>query len=140
MTYLEKAKLIVERIRLARERDNEDDREMLARLNHIMDDEEANEQWRETSPDRLVSAECLDRATGKWEPRRIKDIKAGDIFRMFLPDGLPCSPFDYSVLEHENELIAYATADAKINHITNEGYGVLCEIGAPDDIMRLFNH
>jgi hypothetical protein len=64
---------------------------------------------------------------GEWQQCEFEDLVRGDKFRLFHPKtGSRMNPATNN--ETEEQLVGLATSDAMRNYLTNQGYGLECEV------------
>lgn len=94
-------------------------------------------KWRPTPKHRLFSAKRFDLSTGEWLGCAYADLKVGDIFKAFAPDGEQIDP----LTEEPDEVVAYCHADAIRGYGRNEGFAVEISTGETlEDILQMIGH
>jgi hypothetical protein len=93
-------------------------------------------KWKPTPQSRLIHAKRYDPKTGEWMECAYADLKAGDIFRSFASDGTPIDPYTFEPTD-DDDVVAFAHADAMKNRYRNEGFAVEISTGSLDEIMAM---
>ena len=92
--------------------------------------------WRETPIERRYHARRLDHTTGDWLPCEYSELRAGDFFQAYTPDGERVDPVTLEPVDED--VVAYAHE----NPIKGgggrrcEGYAIEVSVGPFDVIMR----
>lgn len=89
--------------------------------------------WTPSPLDQLVTAERLDRATGRWHHCLFEDLRNGDVFRTFF-NGQQIDPREKTPVAED--VVALACADAIKDH-DDCGFCVEVEVGPLPEILRM---
>jgi hypothetical protein len=93
-------------------------------------------EWPEVPETERFYVPLLDRASGVWRRDEMRNLKRGDIFRMFNHDGVQISAFELAGCDPD--IVAYAYEDARHNYLAGRGWGLECEWGEFADILKMF--
>ena len=90
-------------------------------------------KWRGPTPERRrVRARRLNVETGVWEPCEYRDLRRGDIFRAFAPDGMQLDPGlvgeeGISAEEPDDSMASLCLGDA-MKDVRTRGEGYCVEV------------
>jgi hypothetical protein len=93
-----------------------------------------DDEWPETPKDERTYAMRYDRVSEKWSYVEVRDLKAGDVFRMYSPRGMqlrtPPQGGRYAYAHGAAKAyVMFAHANARQAVERGEGYGVDCTWG-----------
>lgn len=83
-------------------------------------------KWRPTPKERLITASRLNPATGEWDKCEYTELRKGDIFKSYDPEGVQLEAV--TLEECGPDVCAVVTSDPVKGHTDDQNEGYMIEV------------